>query len=57
MSKHVDKATAYWSRFVKEAKRHWKRRSAGTYERLQYNRAFRRWAKRVSGEAGGPLDD
>ena len=57
MSKRVDKATTYWSRLVKEARRYWKRRGAGTYERMQYNRAFRRWAKRVSGEAGGPLDD
>ena len=56
MNRRVDKATARWDTFVKEAKRFFNKRP-GHYDRTQYNRAFRRWAKKVSEEAGGPLDD
>ena len=57
MNRRVDKATAHWDTFVKEAKRFFGNKRPGHYDRTQYNRAFRRWAKKVSEEAGGPLDD
>jgi len=57
MSKPVDKSTARWYTFLKEAKRYFGKQRPGHYDRTQHNRAFRRWAKKVSEETGGPLDD
>ena len=56
MPKPVNNATARWQTFLKETKKYFNKRP-GHYDRTQYNRAFRRWAKKVSLDAGGPLDD